>query len=436
MKKNYRENEEKKKKIIQRLFSFHRFGIKPGLERTISILYEIGNPQSKFPSIHVAGTNGKGSVCSIIASVLTEAGYKVGLYTSPHIIEFNERIRINGTEISNNDIIRLAEELLAFSDKIGATFFEITTAMAFQYFAENEIDIAIIETGMGGRFDSTNVLNPLLSVITSISKDHEEYLGNTIEEIACEKAGIIKPKIIVVISDSNKKILPIFKKKAHETGSEIIYINKRYKGIIKNYNTDFSMNVDIKSKEISYDNILTPLAGKHQLQNLMTAIAALEEIKPGFDFSTQHLKGGLKNIRRNTGMASRIELIRKEPPVVIDVAHNPAGIKELVKTIALCHGKNTKWNIIFGVMADKDIPTMLQSLKEICSNLILTKPEIERAATIDALEMIASELDFKKFNSFDLQNDVIDFVKNCKEPLLICGSFYLISDLLPHLTKN
>ncbi len=204
----------KKEEILAHLFSLQRFGIKPGLERTQHLLNFLGNPQNSFPSVHIAGTNGKGSVCSMLASVFMEAGYKTALYTSPHLVRFNERIRVNIIEISDNDIIRLAEILMPEGEKIGATFFEITTAMAFRYFAEQKVNVAVIETGLGGRFDSTNVLKPLLSVITSLDIDHTEYLGKTIKDIAFEKAGIIKENTPVIVSRNSTEAISVIKEKS------------------------------------------------------------------------------------------------------------------------------------------------------------------------------------------------------------------------------
>ena len=216
---------QSKKEVLDKLFSLHRFGIKPGLERTLSLLKFIGNPHLKLKFVHVAGTNGKGSVCSTIFSILFEAGYKVGLYTSPHIFDFSERIRINDICITEDEIIDFSNLIIPFALELGATFFEVTTVMAFYFFEKNNVDIAVIETGMGGSYDSTNVIYPLLSIITKIDMDHQEFLGDTIEKIAGEKAGIIKANTPVIIGNNTYQVQNILNSKANSENSPIIDTN-------------------------------------------------------------------------------------------------------------------------------------------------------------------------------------------------------------------
>jgi len=262
-----------KKQLLEKLFSLHRFGIKPGLERISLLLNEFGNPQNKYKKIHVAGTNGKGTVSSCIASILQESGLKVGLYTSPHFFSFNERIKVNGKDIDDDSVCALLEKMFEFSTDF--TFFDFTTALAFIYFAEQKVDYAVIEAGMGGRFDSTNIIIPEVSVITQIDLDHQEYLGNTIEEIALEKAGIIKQGVECVVAEQKHNIKEIFRKTAAEKQSELMFVDEHYfaKGI--KFNPDLTTEFTAITPKGEY-KIKSPLAGRHQIRNVLTAIAAVE----------------------------------------------------------------------------------------------------------------------------------------------------------------
>lgn len=447
-----------KKKILSKLYSLQRFGIKPGLERTLKLLEFLGNPHSSLQCIHVAGTNGKGSVCSMLASILTSAGLKTGLYTSPHLVDFNERIRINGVKIANDELVKYAEQLEPMSDTGEFTFFEITTAIAFKYFSEQNVDIAIIEAGMGGRFDSTNVVTPLISVITKIDLDHKEYLGDTTEQIAFEKAGIIKNGVPCVVSANKVSVRDIFSKKASETGSDIIFADKVWKGRTTSWNKDFSMLVDISTKSnpvsesvkifkklllnqgradknFKYNNLKIGLSGKHQLANLMTVVTVFEILKDRFKLDEMNLRAGLMDIKKNTGIESRIELIRHKPPLVIDVAHNPPAIEYLVDTLELGGYSNLKWNIIYASMSDKDIEAILTKLHPICNTLILTKPKIERSANLEELEGFALNAGFEIIIEFENVIDAVDHALILDEPMLVAGSFYLVGEALHYLRK-
>ncbi|MGA2297386.1 MAG: folylpolyglutamate synthase/dihydrofolate synthase family protein [FCB group bacterium] len=428
-------NQAEKVQILKKLFSLQRFGIKPGLERTIRLLEAYGNPHLNFPSIHVAGTNGKGSVCSMVASILTEAGYKVGLYTSPHIIDFNERIRINGKTITDDELISLTNELMPVSDKLGCTFFEITTAMAFKYFSDKKIDISVIETGMGGRFDSTNVLNPIISAITPIGLDHQEYLGNTLEEIAFEKAGIIKVGVPVIIGDDNKKIEHIFLKKAEEMNSEIIFVENQFHSEVKEYSADLSMTIKVESENFSFNTLNVETGGKHQLNNVLTALAIIKKISNQYSIKETAIVEGLSNIRENTGLVGRLELLRKKPPLVIDVAHNPASVQVAVDTLLVSGYKDTKWTIVFGAMADKDILQMLKILEPICNKLIATRPNIERAEKVENIIEFAKNAGINKTESSSSVSNAVQTAFSNQTPILIIGSFYLIGEALLEL-KN
>ncbi|MCX6154292.1 MAG: bifunctional folylpolyglutamate synthase/dihydrofolate synthase [Candidatus Kapabacteria bacterium] len=417
-----------KENILNRLYSLHRFGIKPGLERTTALLNLLDNPQNNFKSIHVAGTNGKGSVCSIVASILTEAGYKVGLYTSPHIIKFNERVRINGKKISDEDLIQISEDLLRLNRSLNCTFFEITTALAFKYFSENKVDFALIEAGLGGRFDSTNVISPILSIITKIDKDHQQYLGNTLKKIAFEKAGIIKHSIPALVAESRISLKRIFQNIADQNQSQLFFVKEVSKGRIAKIHDDLSMTASVVTRNNRYKDLNVPLSGYHQLLNLQTALSAMEILIPHSKIGVELIQKSLTNLTKNSGLSSRIELLRKNPPIIMDVSHNPAGLTALVDTILKSEYKSLRWNIIFGAMADKNIDKMLLPLKLIVNKLILCKPKIERAASISELEAIALNMKFNPIVKISDIETAIKFSMGLDEPLIVVGSFYLIEE--------
>ncbi len=421
--------------ILSRLFSLHRFGIKPGLERTLSLLELLGNPHTQFPAIHVAGTNGKGSTCSMLAAVLTAAGYKTGLYTSPHIREFNERIRINGQPISDEDIARLALPLLAESEKAHTTFFEITTAMAFAYFAEQKVDIAVIETGLGGRLDSTNVLSPIVSIITSIDFDHTQYLGLTLGSIAGEKAAIIKPNTPAIVAEPRAVLRHIFTKRAGEVNAPISFIHDSYSAEITRWNPDFSMETNIQTPEVKLENLKCSVAGNHQIHNILSAVATLETIKDTFPTDEFELRQGLGNISKLSGLAARIELIRDEPPLVIDVGHNPAGLRKLVETLLLSGYPDIGWNIVFGVMADKNVEEMLDIIKPITAHLYATSPVYDRALPAQELSEKAKKIGINNTDTFTSVADAVSKAVASNKPTIITGSFYLADEAIAELSK-
>ncbi len=419
---------QRKQKILDILYSLQRFGIKPGLERTYKILSDFGEPHDSFPSIHVAGTNGKGFTCAVLASVLMEAGYNAGLYTSPHIKDFNERIIVNGGMISDDDIISLAEQLIPYSETINATFFEITTAMAFIYLANQNIDIAIIETGMGGRFDSTNVLKPLLTIITDIGLEHQEYLGNSLEEIAYEKAGIIKENTPCVIYSKSIKTLPVFIKKSKDMKSPLFFADDIADVRVHSFNADFSMDISIDIGDIKIDRLRCPFAGRHQIKNLKLALGGLIALGDKFDINSEALGKGLQNIRLNTNYRCRLELVNAEPPVLIDTAHNPQAIQALADALIQHGHSNTKWDILYAAMDDKDVESILNILKPHCRALIITEPKISRAMNIEKIAKKAQGIGIKKVIQLKDSTRAYDFCKARGNPLIICGSFYLVGE--------
>ena len=319
--------------LYSQLTIFQRVGgaaYKSNLNNTIAICKLLGNPEQKFPSIHIAGTNGKGSVSHLLASVLQEAGYKVGLYTSPHLTDFRERIRINGRKIPQSKVIKFVENNKSLFQIIKPSFFEYTFGMAINNFAEENIDIAVMETGMGGRLDSTNVVRSILSVITNIGYDHTQFLGDTLEKIAVEKAGIIKPNIPVVIGETQEEIKSVFIKAAKLNQSDIYFADKEYRIHIKKKGIpEDQIEFDVlNKKDIIVNSLQTNLLGKYQLKNFITAIKAIDLLQDhGFSISTNQIKQGFKRTSENTGLAGRWQVLNKYPLTICDTGHNVDGIK-------------------------------------------------------------------------------------------------------------
>ncbi|MDR0927516.1 MAG: bifunctional folylpolyglutamate synthase/dihydrofolate synthase [Ignavibacteria bacterium] len=433
---------------LDKLFAKLHGEMTHSLDRIISILHSLDNPEKSYPTIHIAGTNGKGSVCSLIASILQESGYKVGLYTSPHILTFNERIKVNGIPISDAEIEDTYTKIEKLSDKVNASFFEITSAIAFEHFRKHKVDIAIIEAGLGGRFDSTNVVQPLLSIITSIDKDHTSILGDTTEKIAFEKAGIIKQSVDVLTQDEPPEVMNQFQIAA-ELKDATLFINYNFPTVeLCSITDDMQMILNIEFPENIGDYLdntkympdfeMSPfntsiqatskLIGLHQAKNIQIAIFAALLISPKFNIRVDTIVKGIENVTTNTGLHFRIECIEKEPNIIIDISHNPHSILHLVKTLkatSIC-----KWDFLFGVMKDKDIATMLSYIYPICNKLIPVSPNIERAATIDEIIAFAKNIGF---TDIDISNNSVYEaaikLKDTKQPTIICGTFFMMEDV-------
>ncbi len=422
--------------LLNYLFSLHRFGIKPGLDRIQFLLSFLENPETLYPCIHVAGTNGKGSVCSILASILQSAGYKTGLYTSPHIRLFNERIRINGECIPNEDIARLASKLMPEIEKEHTTFFEVTTAMAFAWFAEQNVDIAIIETGMGGRLDATNVIeSPLATIITSIDLDHTEFLGSDLLSIAGEKAGIMKIGSPIIIGESRIELQSFFKSFAlHKQASSCIIIDEESSVHSVLYNKDLSMNLDLSIGNQKYVEVKSERAGLHQIRNIQTALLALHEISALFPCDELSIRKGLEFTSLISGIHGRIQLLQTNPPIIIDVGHNPACIKRLLETIDICGYSHNKWQIVFGAMSDKPIQEMLRLFAPYCDVLLACSPNIERAMPASQLALLSKDF-IQDTEYFQSVADAVYKGIDTNKPLLITGSFYLAEEAFHALDK-
>jgi dihydrofolate synthase/folylpolyglutamate synthase len=421
--------------ILDELFAmtFHA-GIKPGLERIEHMCEGLDNPHQRYPVIHLAGTNGKGSTSAMIASILVEAGYKVGLYTSPHIRSFNERIRIGNELISNEDIARLAVPLMESAKAVGGTFFEVTTAMAFQYFAERRVDVAVIETGLGGRLDATNVCMPLASIITSIDFDHMEYLGNTLTAIAGEKAGIIKEGAPAIVGHVDASIRGVFERKATSCSTSIVFAEDVVGIEVDTIYPDLTMSVAVIKDDIR-QYFVADLAGEHQAANIQTAITALPALRSVYFVDDDHVRSGLQHMRRNIGLRGRCELYSSSPRVVLDVSHNPGGIAALVR-ILQSSGMQAPFNIVFGVMSDKDADGMLSALLLLNVTIYACAPHVPRSMPHTEVATRASACG---------HIDVVDCTSVAEATsralasggtTIICGSFHVADEAVAYLDQH
>lgn len=417
---------------LQFLYGLQKRGIKFGLENISHLLAHVGNPERSFPSIHIAGTNGKGSTASFIASILTEAGKKTGLYTSPHLVRFNERIRIGREEIIDEELVASVSLIRDSIEKVNATFFEATTCIAFMHFARHRVDIAVIETGLGGRLDATNVLTPLVSVITNISKEHIDYLGSSLEEIAAEKAGIIKRGVPVVTSERTEMILDVLATTAKQMGSE--FLKAQELATVEKAGGDHNHQiVNCRTGGHDLQQIHLGLSGMYQFWNAQLAVASVQVLrKKDHEISVSAIERGLTNVRKNTGIRGRLEEVGN---CILDVAHNPAGTRALVTELKgrgiddLC--------VVFGVMKDKNYQEMITALGEVSSRFICVQPSVARALDVRELTQIVENLGFTSVRGGSVEDGLRMATKEVPtEKVLVTGSFYVVGEALEFLQKS
>lgn len=416
--------------LFSRLPMFSREGVaayKKDLTNTIALCNFLDNPQKKFPTVHIAGTNGKGSTSHMLASILQNAGYKTGLYTSPHLQDFRERIKINGVCCSEAFVIDFTQKMKNVIESIEPSFFEITVAMAFEYFAQEKVDIAIIETGLGGRLDSTNIIQPIVSVITNIGMDHMNLLGNTIEAIAAEKAGIIKPGIPVVIGETDPATLPIFMGAAYNSPISFAQ-EKRY--LHDWLFQDQLLHVTIVDKEKNeYHRYQLDLTGFYQTKNVLTVLEACSVLKEaGWNIKEAHIQEGLADVKKSTGLWGRWDQIHYNPSVILDVGHNVDGIKAILTQLDLCNFHQLHW--IMGMVKDKEIEAVL-SLLPASAKFYFTKAQIPRALDEKTLQEKARQLGIKG-ESFAEVNEALHAALQDADPsdlILVCGSVFLVAEV-------
>ncbi|MCX7762335.1 MAG: bifunctional folylpolyglutamate synthase/dihydrofolate synthase [Candidatus Kryptonium sp.] len=428
--------------MINFLYSLQRFGIKLGLQNIERLLKLLQNPERKFISIHVAGTNGKGSTSSFIASILKASGYKVGLYTSPHLVDFTERIRINGIPIPRERVVEYVKILQDEIVNLKATFFEATTAIAFKYFADEKVDFAVVEVGLGGRLDSTNVIKPAVSVITTISYDHMDVLGDTIEKIALEKAGIIKDETPCITGCDDERALNVIKEVAKEKKSKLIIADQISKVNVKSVDEN-SLKFDLKTEKNFYPDLVAGVSGRFQLKNSQLAILVYELLTDLglLSFDKKSVYEGLLNVRSFAGLRGRLEIINlsntsKNPKIIIDVAHNYPAITQLVSELEIF--KRKKLLLLFAVMRDKEYEKMIRKLSEITDFAVATQPKIGRALDAKTIYEIFQKHGISSTYIQD-SDKAFDFILNKAEEddlILITGSTYLVGEIIAHIEKR
>ena len=404
---------------------------KEGLQNTLALDKHFNHPHTNFKTIHIAGTNGKGSCSHSLASILQEAGYKVGLYTSPHLVDFCERIRVNGQCISKERVVKFVKDERKFFEPLHPSFFELTTALAFKYFDEQKVDIAIIEVGLGGRLDCTNIISPILSIITNISFDHTQFLGDTLAKIAAEKAGIIKKSVPVIIGEANEETRPVFQSKANEVNSDIVFAEDN--AIV----TSSSPIVDGGRRYNLSNNstLVGELSGDYQERNMNTILCACNILKQmNIIKNDDIIAKGLTNICKNTGLLGRWQTIQNNPTVVCDTGHNVGGWNYLAPQIK--RQQCNQLRIVFGMVDDKDINSVMYLLPK-NATYYWTQAESKRAIKAERVAEIAIK--------HDLRGEIFDNVEvaytkalqdsNKDDFVFVGGSSYIVADLLTFLSR-
>jgi dihydrofolate synthase/folylpolyglutamate synthase len=410
--------------IIGYLFGLQRFGIKLGLENIRALLKPLGNPQNRWSCIHIAGTNGKGSTAAMLESVLLKAGHKVGLYTSPHLVDFKERIRINRNPIPQEDVVEFTVKTRSHIEQINPSFFEVTTAMAFWYFAKNDINIAILESGLGGRLDSTNVVTPIFSLITPIDYDHQKYLGNNLSDIAFEKAGIIKPRVTCLTNNKDQIVNSVLEKKCKELGAEFlnVYKNCKFKiGSLKLKGTIF----DFKNVSHELKNIYINLAGEYQVENALLALEGLLLFENELGITESHIYQGFEDIV----WRGRIDLVSREPNIVIDVSHNASGFEKTLTFLKKFFPKE-KINVITFLQEDKDSQKIGELLNNHTKNIFITNIKLGKPADPSFLCSSIKEQggSVRILDTFEEAEERISEERNNNNLWLIIGSHYLAGE--------
>jgi len=424
--------------LFTRLPMFSRIGAaayKADLTNTILLCKALDNPQEKFKSIHIAGTNGKGSVSHMLAAVLQSAGYRTGLYTSPHLKDFRERIKLGGDhegfrEISEEFVINFTEKIKPLIEKIEPSFFEITVAMAFDYFARQKVDIAVIETGLGGRLDSTNIITPELAVITNISWDHMNLLGDSLEKIAAEKAGIIKTGIPVVLGEASPETLSVFEHKAKEMNAPLSIASQIRQVIDWTWEKHQLIAEVAEAHHTDHKKYRLDLPGIYQAKNLLTVLEACAQLQQqGWHIDDTITERALRHAKKITGLHGRWEMIHTSPTVMLDVAHNVAGVRQLVQQIELTD--HNLLHIIIGMVKDKDIDNVL-ALLPVSARYYFTKADIPRALPENELAEKAAKLGLDGSTFRDV-NEALKAALLHAHPddlVIVCGSVFLVGEVV------
>jgi len=420
--------------LYNQLPMYQRMGkaaYKANLDNTLALDDYFGNPHKQFRSIHVAGTNGKGSVSHILASILQEAGFKVGLYTSPHLKDFRERIKINGSEIPKKSVVDFVENNMGIIEKIKPSFFEMTVAMAFYYFAEIKVDVAIVEVGLGGRLDSTNILQPILSIITNIGYDHMEFLGDTIPQISKEKAGIIKQGVPVIIGETQEETRDIFLKTASSKNARIFFADSYYKADYSLLTLDNYQLFNVyKNNKLEYSNLKTDLLGNYQRKNVITALKAVDVVADqGLNMNREQIYAGLSKVILNTGFFGRWQIIDTDPLVICDTGHNREGLAEVLMQVRNMPYKQL--HIVFGLVIDKDIDPILALLPGE-AQYYFTRANIPRAMDEQRLARSAAGLGLIG-QAFATVREAVKTAKSQADPddlIFVGGSTFVVAEVI------
>ncbi|TXI14492.1 MAG: bifunctional folylpolyglutamate synthase/dihydrofolate synthase [Pedobacter sp.] len=424
--------------VVQYLYSklpmFTRIGssaYKADLNNTIEFCRQLKNPQNRFKSVHVGGTNGKGSTSHMLAAILQTAGYKTGLYTSPHLRDFRERIRVNGKMITEEKVISFVETNQSVIETIQPSFFEATVAMAFEHFAQEEVDIAVIEVGLGGRLDSTNIIHPILSIITNISFDHTDILGNTLIQIASEKAGIIKPKIPVVIGETQSETSSIFIQKAQQNNSKITFADQQYHIYPSTEQAPGMFQVDYRHMQTSTTGALqSDLRGNYQLKNIATVLTAIDELQnQGLTIPTECLHAALRQVNSLTGLLGRWQVLNQHPLIICDTGHNVSGITEVLKNIRTT--PHNQLHMVIGMVKDKDSSVILNLLPK-NAHYYFCQPDLPRAKPVAelALQAKASGLDGKSFDTVSQALDAAKTLAKVGDLIFVGGSTFVVAEVV------
>lgn len=420
--------------LFSQLPMYQRIGksaYKANLNNTLKLDQHLNHPHRHYKTIHVAGTNGKGSVSHMLASVLMESGLKVGLYTSPHLKDFRERIRVNQETISEDEVVAFVNNNIEIIDELKPSFFELTVAMAFDHFAQQKIDIAVIEVGLGGRLDSTNIIRPDLAIITNIGLDHTQFLGTTLPEIAREKGGIIKPNTPVVIGETQPETIQTFKSIAKENKSLLIEASKSYSAP---YSTRSITNQQIfqiyKGDIVAYRDLACDLLGIYQQKNICTALTAIDQLKElGYNIENSSIYNGIKNVKGNTSLIGRWHILEHNPIVVCDIAHNYDGLKEVIDQIS--NTPHKALHIIIGMVNDKDTEKILNLLPK-HAHYYFTKANIPRSMSEYDLEKIGGLAELKGSSYPNVQAALKKAKKNASsnDLIFIGGSTFVVSEIV------
>ncbi|AIM38625.1 dihydrofolate synthase [Sphingobacterium sp. ML3W] len=421
--------------LYARLPMFTRDGAsayKKDLDNTLALLQALGNPQHKFKSIHIAGTNGKGSSSHMLASVFSEAGYKTALYTSPHLLDFRERIRVDGQMVDQQFVVDFVNTHFALIEQIQPSFFEVTVAMAFDFFAKQQVDIAIIEVGLGGRLDSTNVIQPLVSLITNIGFDHMNMLGNTLGEIAFEKAGIIKKDTPVIVSEYNVETAPTFIEKAKKENAQLEFASQKLQSVIQAVNQDHLL-ITVSDLQGNTEQYALDLKGTYQAKNILGVLSVLDKIRTlGYAIPLEAIKSGLSKVQSFTGLQGRWQTLGQDPFIICDTGHNEDGIREVLKNLAQTSFKQL--HFVIGAMKDKDLGHMLPLLPK-DARYYFSNPDMPRAMPSDELAAAAHQLGLKGA-AYGPVTKAFDAAKEAYQDgdlIFVGGSNFVVSEVLAYM---